>query len=193
MINHTEILNHLIKKYNLKTYLEIGVQWKENFNNIKLDESYKYCVDPNPESEADFIGTSDAYFEKDNTKFDLVFIDGDHTSEQVKKDFENAMSIVSDNGFIVLHDTVPRLEERTFVPRVTKQWNGDVYKFACTLNEYKKIDFKTYSVDHGVTVVWKSKGKKKTPSNKPITWDYFTEFGAILLRFYNNLPEWNKK
>ncbi len=42
-----------------------------------------------------------------NRKIDLLFIDGDHTYEGVKKDFEMYKSLVKPGGLICLHDIVP--------------------------------------------------------------------------------------
>ena len=41
-----------------------------------------------------------------NSKIDLLFIDGDHSYVGVKKDFEIYKSFVSDNGIIAFHDIV---------------------------------------------------------------------------------------
>jgi hypothetical protein len=81
---------------------------------------------------------------------DLIFIDGLHTAEQVKKDFENALKILSPNGFIVLHDCNPEKEEHTIVPRPSARghWNGDVYKFACQLAT-NWLSYKTIDIDNG--------------------------------------------
>lgn len=46
-----------------------------------------------------------------NQKLDLLFIDGDHTYEGVKKDFKMYGSLVRKNGLIVFHDIVPGPEE----------------------------------------------------------------------------------
>src|SRR5688500_11146779 len=89
----TDLLNHLATKYNLKRYLEIGVQVPElNLDKIKC--AYKVGVDPDTKAKATFQETSDEFFgrwmnEKLNlfNPFDLIFIDGMHTAEQVKKDF----------------------------------------------------------------------------------------------------------
>jgi predicted O-methyltransferase YrrM len=49
--------------------------------------------------------TSDeAVVDLKDTKIDIVYIDGLHTAEQVKKDIENYMPLISKDGFICGHD-----------------------------------------------------------------------------------------
>jgi hypothetical protein len=136
MPNRTDLLNHLATKYDLKRYLEIGVQVPAlNFDKIKCE--YKVGVDPDPMAMTTYTMTSDQFFKTfaHQHVFDLIFIDGLHTAEQVRKDFENALKILSPKGFIVMHDCNPEKEEHTIVPRPrpTGHWNGDVYKFASCL------------------------------------------------------------
>jgi hypothetical protein len=157
MKTRTDLLNHLVEKYKLERYLEIGVQVPElNFDKIKCQ--YKIGVDPDPKSEPTHLMTSDEFFggpafECDGP-FDLIFIDGLHTAEQVKKDFENALKILSPNGFIVLHDCNPEKEEHTIVPRPSARghWNGDVWKFAAALYGYSEIDRWTVDIDNGCMI-----------------------------------------
>jgi len=153
--HHTQLLNYLIEKHGLKSYLEIGVQNPaNNFDKIKCKE--RTGVDPEPLEGINRM-TSDQYFkEYPEFIYDLIFIDGDHTKEQVKRDFNNSLRCLNPNGFIVIHDTLPLNEQGTRVPRETKQWWGDVYKFAFELNLYPGIDFCTYDFDNGCTVVWKT-------------------------------------
>lgn len=192
MTQHTDLLNYLIKNYDLKTYLEIGVQGKLNFNSIKIVIENKVGVDPDPAALADHVQTSDDFFKENEREFDLIFIDGNHTKEQVERDFNNALNSLTEKGFIVLHDTVPVQEERTRVPRETKQWNGDVYKFAAKLGEVDGIDFCTVGVEHGGTIVWFDLTKRGQTIMEEITWEYFKDNQASLLRFNNKLPSWNK-
>lgn len=51
--------------------------------------------------------TSDRFFEDIDTGFmaDIIFIDGEHSYEQTKKDFTNAMSHLAPGGVVVIHDT----------------------------------------------------------------------------------------
>lgn len=206
----TDLLNHLASKYGLKRYLEIGVQNPiQNFDQIICE--YKVSVDPDPNAHATFCMTSDEFFKNVPEKierekldvtsisdltpqyikgsaipFDLIFIDGLHTAEQVKKDFENALKALSPNGFIVLHDCNPLKEEHTIVPRPTPtgHWNGDVYKFASCLDMIGICC--TVDIDNGCKVV------QPTFLNKPTYrefrgWDHFNENRKELL----NLISWD--
>lgn len=146
-----DLINHLIKKHELSSYCEIGTQVRaSNFDKINCD--YKFCVDIDPAANADFTGSSDMFFALNTRLFDIYFLDGLHTAEQVQKDFENALKILSPNGFIVLHDCNPEKEEHTIVPRPTKtgHWNGDVYKFAMQLYLTNKF---TVDIDNGCMVI----------------------------------------
>lgn len=44
-------------------------------------------------------------------KFDLVFIDGLHHSDQVLKDINNSLSFLEPNGVIMCHDILPSSEQ----------------------------------------------------------------------------------
>ena len=71
--NRLDLINHIIKKNNYKQYLEIGCHNDEVFNKIEID---KIGIDPI--SGGNFRGTSDEFFEKNQKKFDCIFIDGLH-------------------------------------------------------------------------------------------------------------------
>lgn len=195
----TDLLNHLIRKHGLKRYLEIGLQnADQNFNKIECE--YKVSVDPDPNAHATFCMTSDKFFDAGlnprfnnfllDTKFGIVFIDGLHTSEQVQKDFENALKVLSPNGFIVLHDCNPLEEWHTIVPRPspTGHWNGDVYKFACELGMYFK-KFNVIDIDNGCGV-WNNSGADILKDSKE--WNgSWTEFNKNREQFLN-LISWDE-
>lgn len=77
-------------------------------------------------------------------KFDLIFIDGDHTYEGVKHDFEMYKSLLSDRGYIAFHDIDPN---HIFAD----SYAGQVYKFWQDLDEGNKVNL----------VCTKSSGKVK--------------------------------
>ena len=59
----------------------------------------------------------------------MVFIDGLHLYDQVRRDVANALAVVPAGGWIALHDMFPRdwIEEHT--PQIsTSRWTGDPWK-----------------------------------------------------------------
>jgi len=191
-IKRTDLINFLIKKHGLTRYLEIGVQNpSQNFDKIECD--YKASVDPDPRADAKYCMTSDMFFNVwtaniNYIEFDLIFIDGLHTAEQLQKDFENALEVLSPNGFIILHDCNPLKEEHTIVPRPTERghWNGDVYKFAAQLGS-NWANFRTIDIDNGCGVFFKF-SYEHSLREVPKSWDYFDKNRKELL----NLISWDE-
>ena len=71
----------------------------------------------------------DAYYDffvRQDIQIDVLWIDGDHTYEGVKTDFELYSKIISDNGIIIIHDTDENYEETLIVSEDAKK---DHYKF----------------------------------------------------------------
>lgn len=191
--HHTQLLNRLIEKYNFTSYCEIGIQDPAN-NYDKIKVAYKEGCDPEilKDRSRVFKVTSDEYFENHckDMKFDVFFVDGLHTRGQVRKDFQNALRRLNENGFIVIHDTLPENEEGTFIPRQTKQWWGDVYKWAMDLHRYG-LHYFTINCDNGCTVVikkpivWMNNEFRELPTNSSIDWKGYKNNGHKLLRVIN--------
>ena len=71
----------------------------------------------------------DAYYDffvRQDIQIDVLWIDGDHTYEGVKTDFELYSKIISDNGIIIIHDTDENYEETLIVSEDAKK---DHHKF----------------------------------------------------------------
>jgi len=184
---HTQLLNALIEKYNLKSYLELGVQTPEqNFD--KINVRHKVGVDPEVTAPRVFTGTSDNFFSWNTENYDLIFIDGLHHADQVKRDFENSLRCLTDNGFIVIHDVLPENEAGTLVPRIQRQWWGDVYKWAMNIGTYEGIDFKTFNIDNGCMLVWKKQGAVATFHDVvDVYWDYYSYEKHIRMNVTNTV------
>ena len=58
----------------------------------------------------------------------MVFIDGLHTYEQVKKDIINSLDCLKENGVVLVHDCMPDCMSKQAVPRYRMTWNGDVWR-----------------------------------------------------------------
>ncbi len=61
------------------------------------------------------------FFVRQDIKIDFLFIDGDHSYEGVKLDFDLYSTIMSPNGTIVLHDTDPKYQETLIVSEDSKK------------------------------------------------------------------------
>lgn len=153
-----EILNEIIEKNGYKSYLEIGTQTNANFDKINIKS--KTGIDPKAKGKGLIKKTSDDFFKDNDKTFDLVFIDGFHHADQVRKDIVNSMRFLEEDGAIVLHDTIPHNKAMQEVPRKQKEWTGDVWRAAVGFHkEYPDIPLETLKADYGLTFIY-PQGKK---------------------------------
>jgi hypothetical protein len=188
--SRTFIINKLIQDNNLKSYLEIGVS-NPYVNYLDIRCPKKVSVDPCQVCEyhtkesieqfkqfIDFQMTSDEFFAQNKEKFDIIFIDGDHSYEQSLIDLNNALKIINPDGFIVLHDTCPPCYENTQWDNFEKgqPYNGEVWKTVVSAIRQSKGELvvKTFPWDWGVTVIKKTSDYKV--EIKPEKLDYYTEY-----------------
>ena len=171
-----DVINYLAEQNQYKKYLEIGVQdYYSNCDKIKVE--YKYAVDPSPRTKCDFIGTSDGFFAQHDIddKFDLIFIDGLHQSDQVLKDINNSLQVLSDNGTIVVHDCLPEAEYQQVREDNGREWTGDVWKAIASLKGTRDdLDIKVVDHDWGCGIIRKGSqelGKYKTVEE--LNWQIF--------------------
>jgi hypothetical protein len=150
-----EIIQDTIDRKNYKSYLEIGCFKDELFSKIKIEK--KIGVDP--VSGGTIRDTSDNFFKKNNIKFDIIFIDGLHEYDQVKKDINNSLLFLNNSGVIFLHDCMPMRYLHQAVPRATGVWNGDVWKNIVESRTKSEIDTYVVYADYGIGVILKRRNK----------------------------------
>ncbi len=141
-MNRTDVINGLVKKYNYTSYLETGVKNpKNNFDLIFV--KCKDGVDPDwkadPITGGKFVMTSNDFFGQLNKdkRYDLIFIDGLHHSEQIDKDIINSLKHLNSNGTIVVHDCNPATQAIQARPRTTSRWTGDGWKSVLKLRCFR--------------------------------------------------------
>ena len=150
-----EIINSIIEKKNYKSYLEIGCQADINFSKINI--SKKIGVDPNDGGTHRM--TSDDFFDQNKESFDLIFIDGLHEYEQVKKDIVNSIKHLNKEGIIILHDFLPSKIWHQTIPQTHKSWNGDVWKALVECRTRLDLDTYTCTADHGLGIIFNRKNQ----------------------------------
>jgi hypothetical protein len=161
------VINALTKPEN--RYLEIGIESGYTISNTHFVKKVGVDPDPKCENIArtEIVKCySDDYFENvkiqndnlnicDNesvdsddylenlpskTEFDVIFIDGMHHCENVLRDFNNSIKILSKNGIIFMDDILPfNYNEQLKIPtkhyyengilKYGEEWTGDVWKF----------------------------------------------------------------
>lgn len=171
-----DLIEYLIKKNNYKNYLEIGCDKNQLFSKVNINN--KIGVDP--VSGGNVRKTSDDFFKENKSSFDIVFIDGLHTYEQVKKDILNSVNCLLDEGIILVHDCMPDSLGKQAVPRYKMQWNGDVWKAIVDLRQQENLEIYTCEIDQGIAIIKKKKNTSILKLDKPINKlkfkDYFNNY-----------------
>jgi len=174
--SRTSIINHLIQKNQLQSYLEIGVRDGRNYN--KILASYKVGVDPYPRKLINGLRqeTSDVFFKNNNETFDIIFIDGLHLNTQVDKDIKNSLSCLSKDGYIILHDCNPPTEfhqrENYEVNGSYPTWNGTTWKsYAKIRMTDENLSLYCINCDWGVGVIRRGKAKL-FPLNRNLEFEF---------------------
>ena len=180
-LNRTEILNAVAMRTGASSYLEIGCRDNVNFGTIICPE--KVSVDPDPHAAATYSMPSDRFFaENRGLRFDLVFVDGLHTDEQVRRDVENALAALNEGGTIVLHDCNPpdAFSARPEFTRPDLNWNGTVWRawvhFRATRPD---LEMEVIDVDWGVGII--RRGSQRTLENPGSDFAWFEQNREIAL------------
>jgi hypothetical protein len=149
------------------TYLEIGVRnVSDNFNHIL--PCVKFAVDPAVRFEFSlgYTTTSDEFFTtvapQQKSQFDVIFIDGLHTADQVDRDIRNSLDYLAPDGFIVLHDCNPlsewhaRENQSFLLTPATGIWNGTTWKAFVKWRMSSQISSCCIDSDWGLGIISRS-------------------------------------
>ena len=150
-----DLIQFIIDKYKFNNYLEIGCDQNQSFSKINI----KNKVGVDPIKGGTIRSNSDDFFLSNKDKFDVIFIDGLHHYNQVLKDINNSLNILNKNGFILVHDCLPRSLAQQAVPRYRGSWQGDVWKSIVELRTKENIDIITCKIDFGVSIIRKRKNE----------------------------------
>ena len=169
--NNLYFLNNELKKlYNIRNILEIGSYegrsciffcnffkdaqitcvdtWSgsDEHLNIKFNDIEKNfdqnILNHNIKNRINKIkNTSDNFFRHNEKKYDLIYVDGDHETEQVKKDIYNSWNNLNKEGYLLLDD-------------YTWWWYKDLKKNPATaINNF--IEDKLNEIDIKNLIIWK--------------------------------------
>lgn len=127
-----------------KSYLELGIGTGINFGCVRCNE--KVSVDLRRDLNPTFAMSTDDFFRQNNQRFDIVYIDADHSFTQVIKDFKNTLEVC--NEYIFLHDLVPPGPELTSPAKC-----GNAYKLLYYLVKEEGLTIYTIDMDCGLSFI----------------------------------------
>jgi len=169
---HSDVIHVIAKGLSkcgkLRTYLELGIAKGATFKKVAPLSEVSIGVDTSEESCAiaslygrSFEGTTDKFFADrpfGDTRFDLIFIDACHQSDQVRKDLESSLGVLAKGGIVIMHDTHPHNESQ--LPHCQGAW--EVVR-DCK-NENRKIEICTLPIYSGITVI------RNIPAGNQVDW-----------------------
>jgi len=148
---------------NNQRYLELGIAKARCFNRIAPYFEKSYAVDVNFEALLNVsvktlcvmkCVNTDVFFEQPrNIKFNLIFIDANHAIKNVVADTCHALSVIADEGIIILHDTYAPDEESA--PHCKDAWRIQEYLKSDDSLQYINLPFY-----YGLTIVKKHVKRK---------------------------------
>ncbi len=149
--NRIALVNLLLSGRPQARYLEIGCAGDELFRAVMAP--VKIGVDP--ARGGTHRMTSDAFFASwEGEGFDVIFVDGLHLYDQVRRDLVNALKWLKPGGWIALHDMLPRDWKEEHVPQIqSRGWTGDGWKCAFEIAATPGLSSRLIAMDHGISVV----------------------------------------
>jgi len=181
--SRSNLINYLIGLYGYTSYLEIGVDCGSNFERVHC--AYKVGVDPaNKYEKLTYNITSDEFFAQNDEKFDIVFIDGLHVSDQVIKDIQNSLNVLNPLGTIIMHDCLPNSEAAQLRERLGDHWNGDVWKAFAHYRKNPDLTMFTVNTDQGLGFIKKGKQDVFDIPDK-LEYSYFVQNAKEMMRIVN--------
>lgn len=192
MLRH-EVLSGLLALHPAPRYLEIGVLDGVTFNAVSatrkvgVDPNFRFQAASGPGVDLHEV-PSDRYFGEiaaPDDRFEVIFIDGLHTSEQTLRDLMNAIGHLADGGVIVIDDVTPSsfasaqrsmaearlVRERMPTEASNHDWMGDVYRLGFFVETFLQgFSYSLVQETHGQLILWRQPRAAVAHPERTIEW-----------------------
>jgi hypothetical protein len=186
-------MNHSARRINAlatimpaERYLEIGVSTGTTFLDVDIprrtgvDPAFAFDYEAAANRETLLLQqTSDSFFavQPKLSVYDVVFIDGLHTFEQVVRDFNNTILHTHRKSIVILDDTFPDdaysahpdlgavRRYRKSIGSGAASWHGDIFKAVFYLHDFwPALNYRTIvGSGNAQTIVWWGKKSGRVP------------------------------
>lgn len=198
-VDRLVIIQELINVRRYRKYLEIGCDTDSVFAHLFVD----HRVGVDPRRGGNMRMTSDEYFEQHQDKFDIIFIDGLHYYDQVKKDIKHSLERLEPGGIIIIHDCLPTSPLEAVIPMpepLVSAWTGDVWRINFDLMCQPNIKYHVLNSPYGLGCVSPTNDKNTSDSvEKGKDWNFYSNNWqklpivscreALLMKFRNIIAE----
>lgn len=182
MLSRINLINYIVQERGFSKYLEIAT------NDVSHSLWHIQCT----HKRSNFPKSSDDFFSGNSETYDIIFIDGLHTEEQVMKDVKNAMSVLNKDGLIILHDCMPPDAWHQREPeeyRAGENWNGTVWKAALRIFNTCSYKCMLLNMDWGCGIIDTSEMQAPAALQLPAKLEYHMHY-EWLLRYKCSVAEY---
>jgi hypothetical protein len=173
VLSRINLINYIVQERGFSQYLEIAT------NDIAHTLWHIQCT----HKRSNFPHSSDEFFASNKETFDIIFIDGLHTEEQVMKDVKHAFSVLNKDGLIILHDCMPPDAWHQREPeeyRAGENWNGAVWKAALRIFNTSLHKCMLLNMDWGCGIIDTSESQVPAALQLPSKLEYHMHYEWLL-------------
>jgi hypothetical protein len=207
--NKADLVNHLGELHGHRNYLEIctavsGYRFSEIDRDIfavRHRLGYRGSALHSDGSAYDFsteaLDSSECVSEirARGLQYDVILVDSWHEYETSFRDLNDAVSLLSGNGTVVVHDCLPKREDLVQMPFKGGEWSGVTYRAFLDFAIQRALDYRVVDTDFGCGIIRKGIPAGTLPPERRAMLEAWAAIGddhAAAYRFLQrHLELWN--
>jgi hypothetical protein len=186
-INKSDIINQLIRQFNLTSYLECNNTSEFFFDEIICQNKFithipKADCAKGTQSYLKFTSLAALSAQHLISKFDLIFFDPTHIHAGIDDALQKLPLLLNPDGFLVVNNCNPRSQKITSQEEISDVWLNETYKAFSLFHQYNTQSSFTINEDGGIGVIL----NHDLILNYPIDFEIIdTNFDARCIQFLN--------
>jgi hypothetical protein len=207
--NKADLINRIAELRSYRSYLEI-CNARSGYRYGEIDRAilprchrlvYRCPVGHFDGEPIDFstegIDTAECFREirSRHASYDIVLVDPWHEYATTQRDLADALSVLTEDGTVVVHDCLPPREDLTKMPFIGGEWCGVTYRAFLDFVVKRSLEYRTVDIDFGCGIIRK-RSDASAPSSERMTllqaWDALGDDDPKAFQFMRRHPAlWN--